>query len=117
MSLFTTRGTPNSTNTLSSAGITTLAAVDLMISTIRYLEQSSVITRRYSLSGRTLKSTLTYVHGPSGSGDMLYGSRDCLAGIVAWHAMQLAMMSFVRLSTPENHTFSLISCLVFTKPR
>ena len=38
-----------------------------------------VITKRYSMFGKTQKSTLTSIHGTSGSGDMLYGSHECLA--------------------------------------
>ena len=66
--------------------------------------------------GKTLKSTLTSIHGPSVSGDMLYGSRDCFAGTVAWQAMQLVMRSLASLSTHGNQTFSLMSCLVFLNP-
>ena len=34
--------------------------------------------------GKTQKSTLTSIHGTSGSGGMLYGSHECLAITVAW---------------------------------
>ena len=35
-----------------------------------------VKTKRYSMFGKTHTSTLTSIHGTSGSGDMLYGSHE-----------------------------------------
>ena len=58
--------------------------------------------------GKTQTSTLTSIHGTSGSVDMLYGSHECLASTVAWQA-QLLDKSLANLSNPESQSLSPIS--------
>ena len=60
-------GYPNCDRTLSNTGINVLTETDLIISTIGYLEYSSIITNKYSPVGSgPQKSALGSFHGPEG---------------------------------------------------
>ena len=59
--------------------------------------------------GQDFEINADIIHGPSGSGDMLYGSRDCFAGTIAWQVMQLVMMSlfyFNFISLVERNAYA-----------
>ncbi len=105
LSVFTTSGIPNSEKTLSTFGITVFADVDFTVSTTWYLEQSSVIIKRYSLFGSSAKSMLTSDHGAFGSGDIDSGSR-LDSGVETKHAQHDWTFFSTILSMPGNHTFS-----------
>ena len=115
LSDFITCGTLNSENTLSSFGITVAVEVDFTISTTGYLEQSSVIRRRYSLFGISAKSTLTSFHGAAGSGDIRRGSL-LHSGAVTKHASHDFTLLSTSLSMMGNITFSRNNDFVFTRP-
>ena len=66
-----------------------------------------------------LKSMLTSHHGAFGSGDMMYIMvvSQILEQYIGVHwSTHWFIICVTRESMPENHTFSLMSCFVFTIP-
>ena len=115
LSDFTTPGTPDSENTLSSFGMTVVAAVDFTVFTTGFLEYSSVVRRRYSLFGISVKSILISFQGAAGSGDICKGSL-LHSGVAIRQASHDFTLLSTSLSMCGNQTFSHNSDLVFTSP-